>query len=238
MSLFPSPLPDPGPLHPLPIHKCSHFLSHLLIRSPPSCSSCDSGTIYILGVCVICFAMWDGGSWRFWDKACHACCCGKEKEGWCLCYRGHQPAQQPPHNCTLHPFFCTRAVQEQNKDQQLESRSCSHCGHAAQVLQLLSHLVFSLLSALSTTTMLLRNSISFSCDWAKVSPHSCYLVKSFSLTTASLPGSQFWLSQFPGNHCFTACCSGFLPAALLSRFSSSFLPDSGRQWSIPASAVA
>lgn len=156
---------------------------------------------------------------------------------------GHQPPQQPPHNCTLHPFFCTsgsinRAAQKQNKDQQLESCSCSHCGHAAQVLQLLSHLVFSLLSVLSTTTTLLHNSISFSCDWAKVSPHSCYLVKSFPLTTGSLPGCRFWLSQFTGNHCFTACCSGFLSAALLSRFSSSFLPNSGRQWSILASAVA
>lgn len=176
------------PLSLPPAHKNFSLLQQLTVTPGPSMSGTKPG------VCVTCYATWDGESKRLRGKVWHPCCCGEEKEGSSLCCGEISSLQQWP--CTVQsiPLSAWLVASTQLCRNKTRTRSWSlmavpveDCGHAAQALQLLSHPVCFPLSVLSTTTMLLHNSTSFSCNWAKVSPHDWYLAQKF------LP-----------NHCFTS----------------------------------
>lgn len=172
-------------------------------------------------------------------------CCGKEKEGCSLCCGeiSFPSPQHWPHTVQLIPLSAALvASTEPCRNKVMIStwslRAAAHTagyGLAAQPLQLLS-------SSLLSTFCLIHNyntvaQLNFFLLQLSQGVSPWYLTRSISLTLASLRDSQSSLSQFSGNHSVAACCSGFLPAALLSRFSLSFLPDSETKWSILASAV-
>lgn len=137
MSLFPSPPSPPSPhtlgaLHSHPYtNTYSHFPSHLLIRTSPSCSSwlwhwdhlCTWGVCYML--CNL--------GWRVQKtsrQGLTSLLLWGGKGGQLLVLLGDIIPPAVALHCPVHPSFCmagstNTAVQEQNKDPQLGSDGCS-----------------------------------------------------------------------------------------------------------------
>lgn len=170
MSLFPSPLPTPGPY--IPTNTCSHFPSHLLIRSPPSRRSplglqehlCTWGVLHAVQSEM-------ESPKDIQTRLAMPAAAGRKRRAAPYATGRHHSPQQWPHTVQSIPLSAPVVASIELCRNKIRISSWSvtaahtrDCGHAAQVLQLLSHPLCSPLSVLSTTTVVLCNSISFSCS--------------------------------------------------------------------------